>query len=319
MIHALRHGARRAMLTATASVIALTFAVPAHAGGSSMPWEAPLQSILESIEGPVAKIIAVHHHHRHRPDAGVRRYVGRRPPADPDRVRPVDRLRRVELLPVVLLVRRRSAGLMGGRRADRGLLCAGPPGADRADPARRRPALARHRQRHAGGRDRARPAALDRGPGHLGDRPRALGLGGAARPAIRGRGPPPPPLPDMDAAMMSLREYRTRRRTSPTSCPGPRWSARASCSTRTAASSAPRVSRPRSRQRHAGRAGRDERAAEQCAPPARLGLGDLRRGAAHARARLSGSAFPIRSRRWSIWSGANSSARKAPISRAPII
>jgi len=32
---------------------------PALAAGSSMPWEAPLQSILESIEGPVAKIIAV--------------------------------------------------------------------------------------------------------------------------------------------------------------------------------------------------------------------------------------------------------------------
>jgi type IV secretion system protein VirB2 len=31
----------------------------AHAGGSSMPWEAPLQSILESIEGPVAKVVAV--------------------------------------------------------------------------------------------------------------------------------------------------------------------------------------------------------------------------------------------------------------------
>ena len=59
MTHALRHRARRAMFAATASVIALTFAVPAHAGGSSMPWEAPLQSILESIEGPVAKIIAV--------------------------------------------------------------------------------------------------------------------------------------------------------------------------------------------------------------------------------------------------------------------
>ena len=54
MIHALRHGARRAMLAATASVIALTISAPAHAGGSSMPWEAPLQSILESIEGPVA-------------------------------------------------------------------------------------------------------------------------------------------------------------------------------------------------------------------------------------------------------------------------
>jgi len=59
MIHAIRQGARRAMFAATTSLIALTFAVPAHAGGSSMPWEAPLQSILESIEGPVAKIVAV--------------------------------------------------------------------------------------------------------------------------------------------------------------------------------------------------------------------------------------------------------------------
>lgn len=31
----------------------------AKAAGSNMPWEAPLQSILESIQGPVAKIIAV--------------------------------------------------------------------------------------------------------------------------------------------------------------------------------------------------------------------------------------------------------------------
>lgn len=31
----------------------------ALAAGSSMPWEEPLQKILESIEGPVAKIIAV--------------------------------------------------------------------------------------------------------------------------------------------------------------------------------------------------------------------------------------------------------------------
>jgi len=37
----------------------LFYAAPAYAGGSSMPWEAPLQSILESIEGPVARIIAV--------------------------------------------------------------------------------------------------------------------------------------------------------------------------------------------------------------------------------------------------------------------
>jgi type IV secretory pathway VirB2 component (pilin) len=48
---------RLGLLTLTA--IAALHAIPAQAAGSSMPWEAPLQSILESIEGPVAKIIAV--------------------------------------------------------------------------------------------------------------------------------------------------------------------------------------------------------------------------------------------------------------------
>ena len=39
----------------------VVFALPeaALAAGSGMPWEAPLQTILESIEGPVAKIVAV--------------------------------------------------------------------------------------------------------------------------------------------------------------------------------------------------------------------------------------------------------------------
>ncbi|MGF6227845.1 type IV secretory pathway VirB2 component (pilin) [Inquilinus ginsengisoli] len=32
---------------------------PAQAAGSGMPWEEPLQQILSSVEGPVAKIIAV--------------------------------------------------------------------------------------------------------------------------------------------------------------------------------------------------------------------------------------------------------------------
>lgn len=59
MIHAIRHGAYRAMLCPAALFVALAVSAPAHAGGSSMPWEAPLQSILESIEGPVAKIVAV--------------------------------------------------------------------------------------------------------------------------------------------------------------------------------------------------------------------------------------------------------------------
>lgn len=43
----------------TLSLVALALPDPALAAGSGMPWEAPLQSILESIEGPVAKIVAV--------------------------------------------------------------------------------------------------------------------------------------------------------------------------------------------------------------------------------------------------------------------
>ena len=51
----------RASLSATllGGLVALSIPTPAHAAGSSMPWEAPLQSILESIQGPVAKIMAV--------------------------------------------------------------------------------------------------------------------------------------------------------------------------------------------------------------------------------------------------------------------
>jgi type IV secretion system protein VirB2 len=43
------------LLVATVLLIAL----PAHAAGSGMPWEAPLETILESIQGPVARIVAV--------------------------------------------------------------------------------------------------------------------------------------------------------------------------------------------------------------------------------------------------------------------
>lgn len=49
----------RASRFAAASLLALLAASPALAAGSSMPWEEPLQRILESIEGPVAKIVAV--------------------------------------------------------------------------------------------------------------------------------------------------------------------------------------------------------------------------------------------------------------------
>ena len=40
-------------------VAALAFGGQAYAAGSGMPWEAPLASILASIEGPVARIVAV--------------------------------------------------------------------------------------------------------------------------------------------------------------------------------------------------------------------------------------------------------------------
>jgi type IV secretion system protein TrbC len=52
----LLHLALMAMVS-FAAVAATSTAV--HAAGSGMPWEAPLQRILESIEGPVAKVSAV--------------------------------------------------------------------------------------------------------------------------------------------------------------------------------------------------------------------------------------------------------------------
>jgi len=40
-------------------LLACLLLVRAQAAGSSMPWEAPLESILESVQGPVARIVAV--------------------------------------------------------------------------------------------------------------------------------------------------------------------------------------------------------------------------------------------------------------------
>jgi type IV secretion system protein VirB2 len=45
-------------VSAGAILVWLTIS-PAHAAGSGMPWEAPLERILESVQGPVAKIVAV--------------------------------------------------------------------------------------------------------------------------------------------------------------------------------------------------------------------------------------------------------------------
>jgi type IV secretion system protein TrbC len=49
----------RHALTALAFLSIELATVPAYATGSNMPWEQPLQQILDSIQGPVAKIISV--------------------------------------------------------------------------------------------------------------------------------------------------------------------------------------------------------------------------------------------------------------------
>lgn len=59
MIHMLSRGCRSLATAVTAVSLSLMLTPAAHASGSSMPWEQPLQQILQSIEGPVAKIIAV--------------------------------------------------------------------------------------------------------------------------------------------------------------------------------------------------------------------------------------------------------------------
>ena len=60
-VNPLLHNARLqvGMQIIVMAALLLCAALPAHAAGSNMPWEAPLQSVLESIQGPVARIIAV--------------------------------------------------------------------------------------------------------------------------------------------------------------------------------------------------------------------------------------------------------------------
>lgn len=55
-LHSLARPAAQGLLLAA---LLLFLAGTAQAAGSSMPWEGPLQSILESIQGPVARIVAV--------------------------------------------------------------------------------------------------------------------------------------------------------------------------------------------------------------------------------------------------------------------
>lgn len=50
---------RRIANTLVLSALWLGVSLPVLAAGSGMPWEGPLQSILDSVQGPVARIVAV--------------------------------------------------------------------------------------------------------------------------------------------------------------------------------------------------------------------------------------------------------------------
>ncbi|EFI53040.1 TrbC/VirB2 family protein [Afipia sp. 1NLS2] len=51
--------ARQVFATASTFAFVALATAPAYAAGSNMPWEQPLNQILESIQGPVAKVISV--------------------------------------------------------------------------------------------------------------------------------------------------------------------------------------------------------------------------------------------------------------------
>ena len=50
---------RRPLQRTLLAGLVLLYTTPAWAGGSGMPWETPLQSIVDSVQGPVAKVIGV--------------------------------------------------------------------------------------------------------------------------------------------------------------------------------------------------------------------------------------------------------------------
>jgi type IV secretory pathway VirB2 component (pilin) len=51
--------ARARLATATTFAAVVLMTAPAYAAGTNMPWEQPLQQILDSIQGPVAKVVSV--------------------------------------------------------------------------------------------------------------------------------------------------------------------------------------------------------------------------------------------------------------------
>jgi type IV secretory pathway VirB2 component (pilin) len=53
------HRIRQRLATPYILILFAVLTAPAYAAGSNMPWEQPLTQILDSIQGPVAKVISV--------------------------------------------------------------------------------------------------------------------------------------------------------------------------------------------------------------------------------------------------------------------
>ncbi|TRO86281.1 conjugal transfer protein TrbC [Glycocaulis profundi] len=58
-VYELSRAANRTLQAGLLLALGLLIAGPAYAAGTGMPWEGPLDQILSSIEGPVARIVAV--------------------------------------------------------------------------------------------------------------------------------------------------------------------------------------------------------------------------------------------------------------------
>jgi type IV secretory pathway VirB2 component (pilin) len=55
----LAHRIRHRLATVYTVILLAALTAPAYAAGSNMPWEQPLTQILDSIQGPVAKVLSV--------------------------------------------------------------------------------------------------------------------------------------------------------------------------------------------------------------------------------------------------------------------
>ena len=282
----LAHRIRHRLATAYAVILFAALTAPAYAAGSNMPWEQPLNQILDSIQGPVAKVISVIiiiitglTLAFGETSGGFRRLI--------QIVFGLSIAFAAQLvLPVLLPVRRRSAGLMEHDEPVAGFYAP-------VHRALTEPILLGGAPRAVAIVNGTLAAAVGLGlrlwivgGGALADRPSRRGLGRQARSRLRRGRAPASALPAAPGGvrppMMNLAEYR-RRVAVPRRLPalGGAGRDRASSSTRTARSSARRgFADPISTRRRRPSWSRSRRASTtRCAASAPAGRSSSRRSA----------------------------------------